>query len=277
MARNRLYTGSGATVVSNRTTPLTYETHIVIIANWYPLIGDGPFALYSIYRAMAAMGLELGVRKIGQLLYKSQTAVKRWSHLLWLLELIEIEPGSRQTPNVISILDPTTLTRDRLPEIRQLLADDEALAGTQFADAVLRRLDDWRSLEEILGYPAPFLLPDAPAPRHAPPPPRPAANGSGNGNGSDLVARLRRISFDNAAAWLKNGDVDHDLVAAWLDLFEADDDYTRNIKSLPAYLRAQVKAAEWPPEITADANACPRCGERMIGHECLFCAGIIER
>lgn len=172
----------------DRTTPTRYAIHLTILMDWYPIIGSTGYDLYSFYVVLAALKVSLGARKMADHLGVGRTTIERYTHLLWIAGLIDVLPGSYSTPNRIDIVDPPEVTTAAIADIRRIVNEDPILGGSAagyWRGALLKRLDAWKPLEDLLPAGVP-IIGNGSAPAQA----EPAAREIDSSDGGDLKAEL---------------------------------------------------------------------------------------
>ncbi|MCA9974866.1 MAG: hypothetical protein KC413_03925, partial [Anaerolineales bacterium] len=245
----------------DKTTPTKYSIHLSVMADWLKVVGKTGYLVYSSHVMITALGIEIGTRKLADHLGMSQPAFMINTELLDMLGLVKLHRGGFTRPNIVDILDPPLITPGTLADIRAAALEDEVIgrkSATFFREALFKRLDNWSSLSDHIDF---ELITVA----------MPTSNGNGKStagnivnNGdtvpSDLLTRLEKIRFDNAAAWL--ADQDAALVAAWLNELEQNNDLKKRVKLPAGFLRTKVEEGEYPvnPSAPAGMKKCPKCG-----------------
>lgn len=162
--------------IKNKMTVVEFATRVNAVAYWLPLLGGDAYALYSLYLCLDSLNLELGIRKIGEMLDLSRTSVLRLNRFLAMCGLVEIIPGTPTSPNEVHLLDPVEMTPDLLSELWARLFNDPVLSGTggnMVRKQIIGRLENYKSLYDHLPN---LLMAQLPAPAHSP-----SVNGNSNG------------------------------------------------------------------------------------------------
>lgn len=160
--------------VKNKMTVLEFPTRVTAVTHWLPILGSDAYALYSLYLCFHSLKVEIGLRKIGDMLGLSQTSVRRLNRWLELCGLVEILPGTPTKPNEVHLLDPKEVTPQLLSDLWAKMLNDPVLAGaggSVMRRQITQRLESYKSLYDLM-------------PSFAPAPAVNGVNGvNGNGNG----------------------------------------------------------------------------------------------
>lgn len=236
----------------DKTTPTKYSLHLSIMFEWFSVLGRTGYAVYSLYVAITALGIEIGTRQLAAHLGISQQSFLIYTELLDLLGLVKLHRGSANRPNIVDILDPPAISLGDMGAIKQEVLNDEVLGRESvafFRNALFKRLDKYSTLIDVIGE-----LPDIGVI---------TVNGqrpiTTSKPDDSLVERLQAIKFDNPSTWLAS--VDHELVRAWLHELETDTELRKAVKHPAGFLRAKVASGEKPvnPSPPDGMHKC-RCG-----------------
>jgi hypothetical protein len=139
--------------VRDRRQKHQFSVHNRLIDEWLPIITIRGYVLYSFYVRLANREDERsypGYALIKQHLGMGKSTISEYNQLLEWCELIHIEPGTRVRSNDYYILDVPQVTPERRAKIRQK-ATTNLIPESKFLAALLKRLDAWKSIQELWG------------------------------------------------------------------------------------------------------------------------------
>lgn len=168
--------------VRDRRSPQQYSIHNVLIDEWFPIIGQTGYTLYSLYVRMANRENEKcwpSFRLIAKHLGIGNSTISEHNNLLFWTRLIHIEPGNKDNPNEYYILEVPRVTPAALDAVEQAARaylsilqarqDDEVrklqreglmkeaakrqskAVGGKFYQTLFKRLDNWQPIQAIWG------------------------------------------------------------------------------------------------------------------------------
>ena len=259
---------------------LPVQVEKTLIWDWMPVLGDGGFSLYMLYRTMGEDNEKpIGVRRLARHLHMSQTYIQLHSRVLvWSGLLAKISGSSTESNRFIMKAIPA-VTPELLASIRNRAQTDKIMLrypGFLRRETInqpmglLDRIDAWRPWASVPVV-ASDVLQTQPVVSSAQTtdvlPPAAVATDA------DIVAQLAglRGMRPNDAEQIFN-QYDTGRLTGWIAWLN---EQGSAIKNPAGYLWTVLRKNQEPPPVARPADVCPTCSRRMVAGECLYCTGVI--
>lgn len=139
-------------VVRDRRKPRQYSIENIIMDEWYPIIRQSGYLIYSFYVRMANRDKDESAWPAYSLLREhlkiGSSTISEYNQLLVGCRLLHIQPGNARRSNVYYILDPQPVSPELLSDLYQTVKRDWP-QKSKLRETVLQRIEDWVPLQAL--------------------------------------------------------------------------------------------------------------------------------